>query len=98
VEVEVVEVEEAVAVEEEMDEAVLAEVPVAGGTALATLEVMQQSPQVAVAMPDSPEVVAVVMGPEPVVVPEAEAEARVGNSARFCGSKGICPGISNPYP
>jgi hypothetical protein len=84
VEVVVAEAEEAVAAKEGVDEA-------------ATAEVMHPSPRAAVAMPDSPEVVAVVTGPEPVVVPEVEVAARVGNSARFYGSREISPESSNPY-
>jgi hypothetical protein len=71
-------------------------VTVVAVTAAPTPEVMRQYPRVAVVMPDSPEVVAVVTGPEPAAVLEAGEAARVVSSARFCGSRGICPEISNP--
>jgi hypothetical protein len=92
VEVEVAEAEVEVAVEEEVDEGAMAEVQVE-----ATPEALPQSPRAAVAIADSPERVAVVMGPEPVVVLEAEVEARAGRNARFCGLRAICPVTSNPY-
>ena len=90
---------EAVAVEGEVDEAAMAAATAAATLQLAvavTVEAMQQLPQ-ALAIPDSPELVAAVMGPGPVVVLEAEVAARVGNSALFCGSRGICPESSSPY-
>jgi hypothetical protein len=96
VEVEVAEAEEELAVEEEMDEAETA-AAMAAVQAAVTPEAMPQPPRAAVAIADSPERVAVVMGPEPVVVLEAEVEARAGSSARFCGLREICPVTSNPY-
>jgi hypothetical protein len=81
-----VEAEEPVAVEEGADEAVMAEV---------TAELMQESPRVELA--ESPEAVPAVLGPEAVVVLEAEAAARADLSARFCGLRVICPASSSPY-